>query len=91
MDNFRDDVAKLLSGEQSTVIEQSPTAQQITTTTSSSSLGVLIYTRTLSRGTSGEDVRALQNALMKLGYSVGSAGADGDFGGMTERAVIEFQ
>lgn len=39
----------------------------------------------------GEDVYALQNALVDLGYSVGSAGADGFFGSDTDKAVRKFQ
>lgn len=47
--------------------------------------------RLLKRGCTGEDVRELQNALIKLGFSCGSAGADGEFGKVTENAVIAFQ
>lgn len=39
----------------------------------------------------GEDVYALQNALVSLGYSVGSAGADGFFGSDTDKGVRKFQ
>ena len=37
----------------------------------------------------GEDVRTLQENLIQLGYKPGTA--DGDFGGKTEDAVIQFQ
>lgn len=37
------------------------------------------------------DVKQLQTYLMALGYDLGIRGADGDFGDMTEQAVIEFQ
>ena len=47
--------------------------------------------RLLKRGMSGEDVRDLQMYLMKLGYSVGSSGADGEYGPATESAVKAFQ
>ena len=47
--------------------------------------------RTLKRGMAGADVKALQEELMKRGYSVGASGADGDFGRDTERAVRLFQ
>ena len=47
--------------------------------------------RILKRGCTGEDVRELQNALIKLGFSCGNAGADGEFGKGTEKALIEFQ
>lgn len=47
--------------------------------------------RTLRRGMSGEDVRALQSRLLGLGYDVGKAGADGVFGRGTRTAVVQFQ
>ena len=45
----------------------------------------------LKSGDKGADVVALQQALIANGYSVGSAGADGDFGGGTEAALKSFQ
>lgn len=47
--------------------------------------------RTLKNGSTGEDVRELQNALIKLGFNCGKWGADGDFGDATEMAVKDFQ
>ena len=47
--------------------------------------------RLLKNGMEGEDVRELQEALIKLGYSCGSYGADGDFGDATEMALKKFQ
>lgn len=47
--------------------------------------------RTLKRGMTGEDVKALQSDLIALGYSCGSYGADGEFGRATESAVKAFQ
>ena len=47
--------------------------------------------RLLKRGMWGEDVRDLQVCLTKLGYSVGSCGADGEYGPATESAVKAFQ
>lgn len=44
----------------------------------------------LRRGDQGEDVRELQETLIALGF-LGSGGADGDFGRMTEAAVMGFQ
>ena len=44
--------------------------------------------RDLYKGTNGEDVKWLQAALIKLGYSVS---VDGDFGNETENAVKQFQ
>ena len=46
---------------------------------------------TLRRGSQGSEVTNLQNILLQLGYSVGSTGADGDFGGNTDGAVMQFQ
>ena len=45
--------------------------------------------KVLQKGDSGKDVRALQEALIELGYLSGSA--DGKFGAGTEKAVIAFQ
>lgn len=45
----------------------------------------------LKKGMYGNDVAALQHALVTLGYSVGKWGVDGDFGEATEAAVIAFQ
>lgn len=47
--------------------------------------------RTLKKGMKGEDVKALQQALMKLGWSFPKYGADGDFGSETEANVKGFQ
>ena len=47
--------------------------------------------RTLKDGMEGEDVKDLQEALIKLGYDCGSWGADGDFGDATELALMAFQ
>lgn len=47
--------------------------------------------RTLRQGMVGEDVKELQTALILLGISCGSYGADGDFGPDTKRAVVAFQ
>lgn len=50
----------------------------------------------LRKGSEGEEVKTLQRLLLALGYEMKSAsgkkyGADGDFGGATETAVITFQ
>lgn len=47
--------------------------------------------RTLYNGCEGADVKALQEALIGLGFSCGSYGADGEFGDCTEMAVRSFQ
>lgn len=45
---------------------------------------------TLRRGDRGESVRELQNLLIEQGY-LNAGGADGIYGGGTERAIIKFQ
>lgn len=52
--------------------------------------------RTLNKGDTGDDVAELQNALVKLGYDLGSYGVnkdgvDGDFGSKTLAAVKKVQ
>lgn len=42
-----------------------------------------------AKGSRNADVKAIQAMLIRLGYL--SGGADGDFGGKTEKAVIQFQ
>lgn len=50
-----------------------------------------VYMRTLRKGSKGEEVKILQNRLIKLGYELPKYGADGDFGNETYAAVKEFQ
>lgn len=52
--------------------------------------------RTMEAGDEGDDVAALQEMLVGLGYNLGKTGAgkngiDGDFGAKTEAAVKDFQ
>lgn len=47
--------------------------------------------RLLKKGCAGEDVKALQAALISLGFDCGPDGADGDFGKNTKKAVEGFQ
>ena len=44
-------------------------------------------TRTLKKGSKGTDVKALQEFLLQLGYSLPRYGADGDLGAETETAL----
>ena len=44
---------------------------------------------TLKQGAKGDDVKAMQERLIELGYLSGTA--DGDFGGGTHQAVKDFQ
>lgn len=46
---------------------------------------------TIRRGNKSDYVAEAQKMLLKLGYNLGSYGADGDFGKVTENAVKEFQ
>lgn len=46
---------------------------------------------TLRRGSKGEDVVLMQTWLYRLGYDIGVAGIDGDYGRGTEQAVKAFQ
>ena len=47
--------------------------------------------RLLKNGMSGDDVKALQELLIQLGYDLSKYGADGKFGSETEKAVKAFQ
>ena len=46
---------------------------------------------TLRKGSKGDAVKQLQQDLIRLGYDVGSSGADGVFGANTQKAVKAFQ
>ncbi len=67
------------------------TATPRTTTTSSgsSSATATPASTTLKKGSTGTDVRTMQQRLKELGYLTGSV--DGDFGTATEEAVMAFQ
>lgn len=45
----------------------------------------------LEKGDSGSEVSTMQKMLIKVGYSCGAAGADGDFGSDTDSALRKFQ
>ena len=45
----------------------------------------------LSYGSSGDEVKKLQQSLINAGYDVGSTGADGQFGANTQAAVKKYQ
>lgn len=46
---------------------------------------------TLKKGSSGSDVKKMQQSLIDAGYDVGSTGADGIYGSATEAAVRKYQ
>lgn len=52
---------------------------------------VTVTLNQLSKGSKGAQVKNLQILLIGKGYSCGSAGADGDFGTNTDKALKKFQ
>ena len=82
MDDARRDVAALMSGK----VEPTPAP---TPTPAPASKGNAISLRTLSNGSKGEDVKALQILLNGMGFNCGTA--DGIFGAKTLNAVKAFQ
>ena len=49
------------------------------------------YSANLSKGSTGAEVKKMQEMLIALGYDLGNYGADGDFGAKTQAAVKLFQ
>ena len=47
--------------------------------------------KNLKKGSTGDDVKKIQTALDKLGFSLGKFGVDGKFGKITQQAVKDFQ
>lgn len=98
MDQFRARVAARLNGENppDKVVEVKPEqepAEAEKTPASGETEGkqVTITLNTLRKGSKGAQVKTLQRLLVSLGYGVGSAGIDGDFGSATGEAVEKFQ
>ena len=56
---------------------------------SSSSSRSASFDRAMSMGMTGNDIAAMQEVLSRMGYPVGAV--DGEFGSMTQAAVIAFQ
>ena len=83
MDSVRNDVAALIANQTINNISIIEPKEEI--------IAQLTYVRLLKKGRRGDDVQALQQALIKLNYSVGPDGADGDYGDNTAKAVIQFQ
>ena len=53
---------------------------------------IALGSRLLKKGAEGSDVKALQEALMKLGYELPDYGADGEFGSEDKKeALMDFQ
>lgn len=87
MNDVRNDVAKLMSGSSNIVIPNSGSSSNQYVTPSQTGN----HTEILRKGSEGPEVEELQQKLIKLGYSCGSYGADGDFGNSTLAAVVKFQ
>lgn len=69
----------------------SDSATTTTTTTTTTATNTSSSAALLHRGSSGSAVKELQRNLIKLGYSCGGYGADGEYGLATENAVRKFQ
>lgn len=67
--------------------EKKPPDETLSETDNTFSLNI----RVLKKGMKGSDVKALQRMLFMDGYSIGTAGDDGDFGNCTEKAVMNYQ
>lgn len=78
---IKEDVAKL--SEQLATASSQPNA---TGTNAGSTISA-----TLQKGSKGDDVKTLQRLLIGLGYNLGSAKDDGDFGSKTHDAVVAVQ
>jgi Putative peptidoglycan binding domain len=74
-----------------TTPETTPTTTTTPETTTTPDTGDIVVPEgvTLREGDSGDNVLALQQALVALGYDTG--GTDGDFGQATQAAVVAFQ
>lgn len=72
-----------------TTSTQTTTTQPTTTTTTTAPTPVRAPTTTLKSGDSGAEVKALQRALVFLGYKAGKV--DGSYGPTTTAAVTDFQ
>ena len=51
----------------------------------------VLGSRVLRRGSRGEDVRLMQEMLLRCGYALPKYGSDGDFGAESEAALKSFQ
>ena len=67
------------------------TSNTSTSTPSSSASTSTTASTVLMLGSSGEEVKKLQEKLITLGYYLGKYGSDGDYGALTESAVVKFQ
>ena len=81
MNTVREDVAKIMGTASSSVATPSNISSPL----------ISSLKRDLGRGDEGEDVKSLQQKLIKLGYNLGAWKDDGDFGTLTEKAVLDIQ
>jgi hypothetical protein len=68
-------------------VSNASTVTNATPSNTTTGKSVTVKLRQLKKGMTGEEVRALQLLLEGRGFSVGNAGADGDFGSGTLTAV----
>lgn len=66
-------------------------AEKATETTPKKEAGVSVELSVLRKGSEGDQVKAVQRMLYALGYDLGSAKVDGDFGSKTDAAVRAYQ
>ncbi len=78
MDTFRADVKALLSSN-----EKTPTTAKTEV--------CKVEIKVLKKGAKGDTVKAMQTLLIGYGFSCGSSGADGSFGGATDKALRAYQ
>jgi hypothetical protein len=81
--------AKATAVEDPVAADAPVTAGAATTATSAASSGCPVLTRTLSLGSRGDDVTALQRYLVRLGLL--NSAPSGFFGNLTQKAVWEWQ
>ena len=83
---------KFCTPDWSLVSSVNSTSTTTSTSTSTSNKTTSSTTTTVLRtGSTGSAVKKMQKMLIALGYSCGSAGADGDFGNATKNALMSFQ
>ena len=74
-------IAKVAGLKKKTVAEPATTKQGVCT----------VEVKVLKKGAKGDEVKAMQILLIGYGFSCGSSGADGSFGGATDKALRAFQ
>lgn len=74
-------IAMVAGLKKKTVAEPATTKQGVCT----------VEVKVLKKGAKGDEVKAMQILLIGYGFSCGSSGADGSFGGATDKALRAFQ